>query len=137
PLVVQLDEPAPQPVYLVLDEGRRLAVALARAGDPFEHHRLTPDDRDRTPSAEAPELGAMDRGRHDGHPLLLCNHGRAGKRLAWDSGSLARSLDEEPERVALANDLPHEPHGLAVRFAAAHRNCAERPDDLTESAHPV
>ena len=46
---------------------------------------------------------------------------------------LPRAFDEEPERVALADDLAHRANRLAVGLAAAHRARAEGADQLAEA----
>ena len=56
-VLVQAPEPAPEPVDLLLDQRRALSVALARAGDALEPHRLAPGDRDRMEVARAARTG--------------------------------------------------------------------------------
>jgi hypothetical protein len=82
--------------------------------------------------ADLPVLRSVDRGRHDRDVLLEGDHRCAGLRLAGDSASLPRALDEEPERVAVAHDLAHDSHRLAIGFASSHGEGSERADQLAE-----
>ena len=50
---------------------------------------------------------------------------------------LARALDEEAERVAVADDLAHQPDRLAVGLAAAHGDRPEAADQLAEPRDAV
>ena len=51
--------------------------------------------------------------------------------------ALPRSLREHAERVPVAHDLAHHPHGVAVGLASADRERPERPHQLAEPRHAV
>ena len=74
---------------------------------------------------------------HDRHVLLERDHRRAGLASPGYAAPLPRPLDEEPERVAVADDLAHQPDRLAVGLAAAHRERAERADQLPDPRDAV
>src|SRR5437867_3059171 len=134
---MQVDEPVPEPADLALDLVRHLAVGLAALRDALEVHRRSPRDRDRSALAQVPALGSVDRGRHDRHALLQRDHRRSGLDAAGHTGALARALDEEAERLAVAYDLAHQPHRFSVGLAAPYREGPERADQLTETRHAV
>ena len=56
-----------------------------------------------------------------------------GCALPSYAGVLPRALDEEPERVPVADDLPHRPDGVAVGLASANGEGAEEPHELRRS----
>ena len=123
--LVHLAEPGVEAVDPGLHLGGGLAVALRVLRQPVEAQRLAPGDRDRMPVAGLPLVRAVDRGRDDRDVLLERDHRRAGLHLPRNAVQLPRPLDEEAERVSLANRLAHLPHRLAVRLAAADR---DRPE---------
>ena len=83
--------------------------------------------------AELPELAPVDRGRDDRDVLLERDHGRAGHRLSGHAVLLPRPLDEEAERVSIADDLAHRSNRLAVGLAPAHGARSEGADQLAKS----
>src|SRR5436190_11339616 len=110
----RLAEPGPEPVDLRLDLRGRLLVALAVRRDVVEAHRLAEDDADRLELPRPPAERAADRRRDDGDTLLERHHRGARHRGARHAGALARPLDEDPERLAAADDLAHRAHRVAV-----------------------
>ena len=83
-------------------------------------------------------MGAVDRRADHGSVLVDRDHRRAGLDGARHAGSLARPLDEQPERMADAHDLAHRAHGVAIGLAAPDENASEaRATQLSEPGHAV
>src|SRR3989442_13716771 len=102
---MHLNQPLPEAVDRLLDEGGALAVSLSGARQPFEGHRLAPSDRDRVEVAGMPVLAAVDRRRNDRHVPLERNPPRAGPSLAGAARALPRPLDEHSEPVPCPDNL--------------------------------
>src|SRR5579859_6260279 len=135
--LVQVAQPGPEAVQLVLDLLRGLAVSLAASRQAVEAHRLAKRDGDRREVAELPGLRAVDRSADHGDVLLQGDHRCAGLHVPGHAAPLSRSLDEHAERLPRAHDFPHLAHGLAVGLAAPHRQRAERADQLAETRNAV
>ena len=89
-------------------------------------------------SCRASTVRAVDRGRErPGRCSCTATIAAPGCTCARDARALARSLDEEAERVPVADDLAHSPHGLAVGLAAPDGDRPEAPDQLAEPGHAM
>src|SRR5215208_3556986 len=136
-LRMELHKPVEQAPELPLDLGGGLPVSARAAREAVEAHRVAPGDRDGVEVAGPPVLRPVDRTADDGDIVLERDHPRARLDLPGDAGSLARPLHEEAERVPVADDLPHQAHGLAVGLAASHSEGPERADQLTQPRDAV
>ena len=89
------------------------------------------------PVADPPLVRAVNRSRDDGHVLLESDHRRTRLHSARNTAELPRPFREETERVTVAHRLAHQPHRLAIRFAAADGDRSEAADQLAEPRHAM
>ena len=123
---------SPKPSRFPLDLRPRGYLVASQVADP---PRLAPGDRARVEVAELPVLRAVDRAADDRHVLLHRDHRGAGLHLARHARPLARPLDEDAERAAVAHDLAHLANRFAVGLAAADCERPELADELAETGN--
>src|SRR5439155_24264285 len=115
-----------------LDLDRPLLVAPAALRQARELERLAERDGTRREVADPPELRPVDRDGDDRHVLLDGDHRGAGLGGSGAAGLLTGPFDEQPDDVTVVRRPAHQPHGLAVRLAAADGDRPVPADEAPE-----